>query len=181
MHVIILGRTLSGKSALVKQIGSDLREQGHEVVAFNPVGGKGFTIRDEFGCAAAEYETADADEFMNEVLSRLEKNPKKKRFLIVDEAHEFFGKADSEHRNWIGTRGRHYGLTVIALTQKATILNTTFRGQADTIYIFRSSLTDARFVADEFGNAELQKAAVDLPRGHYIKLDVDGNLSRGKI
>lgn len=161
-------------------MGSDLRERGIEVLAFNPTGEAGYTKRDDFGCAAAEWETHDADEFIDEVETRLEKEPGKHRVLIIDEAHDFFSRAGAQERNWIGTRGRHFGLTIIAITQKATLINTTFRGQCAHVYIFRCSLTDAKFIADEYGSQE-HKNAVDLPPGSWVKISSDGKVTRGQV
>lgn len=179
MHTLIIGRTGSGKSALAKQIGSELRRRKHEVIALNPTGERGYTRRDEFGCAAAEWETADPDEFMYEVERRISTS-RKARVLIIDEAHEFFARAEAQDKNWIVTRGRHYGLTVIGITQRGANVNTTFRSQCDTLYLFRCSLTDAKFIADEYGNKSLADA-VNMPRLHFIRLSVDGEPRQGSL
>tara|TARA_Y100000296_G_scaffold25677_1_gene30172 strand:+ start:735 stop:1280 length:546 start_codon:yes stop_codon:yes gene_type:complete len=179
MHTLIVGRTFSGKSALAKRMGSHIRVSKVEVLAYNPTGEKGYTERDSFGCAAADWETADPQEFIDEVTERVNTSPKK-RILIVDEAHTLFAKKEGADYNWLATRGRHYGLSVIAITQKATELNTTFRGQCDTVFLFRCSLTDAKFIADEYGDAQFRECT-QLPRGTYMKISALEPTKKGVV
>ena len=154
---------------MAKQIGSHLRLKGQKVFAFNPTGEAGYTRQDEYGCAAAEFETHDIDDFAAAVSEELEKNPTGNLFLIVDEAHEFFQRRDCEHL-WIGTRGRHYGITIIAVTQRGAQINPTFRGQCSKIYIFACSRLDAKFLGDEYGKREFE-TATDLPPLEYYSTD----------
>lgn len=176
MHTLVIGRTLSGKSALAKQIGSSLREKSYTVLAFNPTLEDGYTRRDKFGCAAADFETDDAEIFEARVIE--ESRKQKTFFVIVDEAHEFFSRADCKYL-WIGTRGRHYGINLIAITQRGALINPTVRSQCASVYVFKCSLTDAKFIADEFGDKELADAA-KLPQGHYYRLTIDG-IDKGKL
>lgn len=178
MHTLIVGRTGSGKSAQAKQLGSALRERGWEVLAYNPTMEPGYTVRDDHGCAAAEFETTNADEFMREVEHRISRDPKA-RFLIVDEAHEFFSKAQSQDRLWVARYGRHYGLNIIAITQRMQDVHTTLRTQCATVYIMPCSLTDAKFAADEYGSKVLAKAP-DLKPGKYFKCTPDG-VVKGRV
>lgn len=179
MHTLIVGRTFSGKSALAKRVGSRLRLRGVEVLAFNPTKEKGYTLKDEFGCAAAEWETEDRDEFMREVVRRIKEKPGK-RVLIIDEAHTFFSRLEGTEYNWLATRGRHFGISVIAITQKATLINPTLRGQCATVFLFQCSLTDAKFIADEYGNSDFKKCS-DLPRGQYLEISASGDVKKGVI
>ena len=176
MHTLIIGRTGSGKSALAKQIGSSLREKGYTVLAFNPTLEKGYTRRDSFGCAAADFETDDADIFEARVVEEI-KN-KKTFFAIVDEAHEFFTRSDCKYL-WIGTRGRHHGINLIAITQRGALINPTIRSQCASVYVFKCSLTDAKFIADDFGDKELADAT-KLNKFHYYHLTIDG-IDKGKL
>jgi len=168
-HSLIIGRTLSGKSALAKQIGSQLRLQGAECLAYNPTLERGYAREDEYGCIAAEYETDDADELINEIVSRYKKE-KKKRILLLDEAHEL-----PSSLNWLTTKGRHYGLTIIAISQRGAALNATFRTQIGTWYVFRCSGLDMKMVEDETGvkiPKDAQGAA--LKQFEYLKITING-------
>ncbi len=176
-HVLIVGRTMTGKSALIKQIGSQLRRQGEEVLAFNPLGGDGFTKRDKYGCAAAEWESDDPDKFGAEVARRVMQK-QKRRWLAIDEAHEFFDRGNSKFL-WMGTKGRHNGLNLILATQRAALLNPTVRGQCGELYLFGCSLTDARFLSDEYGNREIA-TATELKPGEYYRL-YGNQLTRGAV
>ena len=178
MHTLIIGRTGSGKSAIAKQIGSHLREDGKEVIALNPTGEAGYTKKDRFGCAAAEWETHDPAEFVREVVRRLD-GKKKVRFLIVDEAHELFGKIDAHNALWIAQRGRHDGLNIIGITQRGAAIHTTFRTQCARIYVFRCSMTDSKFMADEGGSPTV-KQAHELDTGEYFLITPEG-VDKGRI
>lgn len=172
-HRLIIGRSLSGKSGLAKQIGSRLRLQGFPVLAYNPTKEKGYTREDAYGCVAADWESADPYEFVEKVVEirKSQKYKGKPIFLVVDEAHSFFERSGTA-RALLGTEGRHYGLNIIAVTQKGQLINPTFRSQCHTIYLFACSLTDAKFMADEFGNKDLMQAP-KLPQGKYFKLTFD--------
>lgn len=169
MHTLIVGRSKTGKSALGKQIGSHLRIQDKYVLAFNPTGEAGYTVEDEFGCIAADWETSDPDEFaakVSEAMNAFIKGEGPQPYLIIDEAHEFFTRAGAEYL-WIGTRGRHYGSTIIAITQRGAQINPTFRGQCSRIFIFACSSLDAKFLADEMGKEEFRQATNLAPLEYY--------------
>jgi len=169
MHTLIIGRSITGKSGLAKQIGSHLRLSGKKVFAFNPTGEAGYTRQDAYGCAAAEFETDDINEFLSAVTDELNKNPSGNLYLIVDEAHEFFKRADCETL-WLGTRGRHYGITIIAVTQRGAQINPTFRGQCSRVFLFACSRLDAKFMADEYGRKEFE-TATNLAQLEYYQTD----------
>lgn len=173
MHTLILGQSFTGKSALAKQLGTTLRSKGHMVIAFNPTLENGYTRKDAFDCIAADYETDNPDNLIREIHRLYAENTHKKIFVIIDEAHEFFTKGNCAHE-WVGTKGRHYGLHVIAITQRAALINTTFRAQCSTIYAFRSNKTDMEFVKDEFWHYKLTPDKLNLPDGEYIKIGKGG-------
>jgi hypothetical protein len=176
-HILIVGRSLSGKTGLAKALGSAMRRRGEEVLALNPTCERGFTRRDEFGNAAAEWETHDAELFSREVARRINA-AQKRRWLIIDEAHEFFDRGNSPNK-WIGTRGRHNGLNLIVVTQRAAELNPTVRGQLGEVYLMACSLTDAAFLADLYGCKELAAATTLKPGEFYHRR---GNeLTKGAI
>lgn len=164
MHTLIIGRTKSGKSALAKMLGSNLRASGYEVLAFNPIGERGYTRVDDFGCQAASWESDNPERFVSEVINRL--SQKRKRFLIIDECHEFFSRG-SDANTWLGTKGRHYGLNCILISQRGALINPTIRSQCGTLYLFMCSLTDAKFLADEYGNVKLARATTLKPKEFF--------------
>jgi DNA helicase HerA-like ATPase len=168
MHSLIIGRTFTGKSALAKMTGAELRKQGYEVLAFNPTGERGYMRPDDEhdNIQAAEWESSDPEIFAREILQRLQ--TPKKRFIIIDECHEFFSRGDCAYL-WIGTKGRHYGLNVIGISQRGALVNPTFRGMCATLYLFACSATDAKFISDEFGNPKLREAT-SLPPKHFYKI-----------
>lgn len=168
-HILIIGRTLSGKSALAKQIGSQLRIKGAEVLAYNPTLERGYAREDEYGCIAAEWETDNPQELIHEIVTRYEKE-KKSRIIIIDEAHEL-----PPDMNWLTTKGRHYGLLIIAVSQRGAALNATFRTQIGTWYVFRCSGLDIKMVEDETG-VKISKGTdgANLSQFEYLKITING-------
>lgn len=169
MHTLILGQSFTGKSALAKQLGTTLRSKKQIVLAFNPTKESGYTKKDDFDCIAADFETDNPKLFVAEIDRIIKTGLYSKIFLIIDEAHEFFTRGDCEF-SWIGTKGRHYGLHVIAITQRAAQINTTFRSQCSTIYTFRCNKTDMDFIKEEFWHYKLNNEKLNLPDGEYIKI-----------
>ncbi len=169
MHTLILGMSGTGKSALAKQLGTRLRQKGKLILAYNPTKETGYTRKDSFGCIAADYETHNAQEFEAKVREVVSSNQHPNVYLIVDEAHEFFTRADC-NSEWIATRGRHYGINVIGITQRAAKINVTFRGQCSNVYIFRCNLTDTKFVLDEFYHTGLREKDLSLDDGKFLKI-----------
>lgn len=168
-HYLIIGRTLSGKSALAKQIGSQMRLQGAEVLAWNPTLERGYAREDDFGCIAAEWETDDPNELIAEIQERYNKE-KKSRVIIIDEAHEL-----PSDLNWLTTKGRHYGLTIIAISQRGAALNATFRTQIGTWYVFKCSGLDMKMVEEETGiKIPKDMQGAQLARFEYLKITIDG-------
>jgi hypothetical protein len=180
MHTLICGMTESGKSTLAKELGSELRLARHEVLALNPTGEAGYARMDRWGRCAAEWESESPTAFAREVHRRLSKNRRAPLYLIVDEGHEFFTRAESEH-NWIGTRGRHLGLNIICITQGPSQMNPTVRGQCGRLYLFACSLTEGSFLADNYGDRDLE-AASKLPAGaYYRKIRGKPGLDKGRV
>ena len=163
---------MSGKSALAKQLGSELRLLGHTCFAFNPTGERGYTVKDDYGCIAADFESSNAEEFAEACEEYHRKHPDKELILLIDEAHEFFSRSGCKHLE-LGTKGRHKGFNIIAITQSGSQINKTFRGQCGIIYLFKCSLSDAKFMADEQGNAQLKNVS-DLEHGYYYKSTING-------
>ena len=168
MHSLVIGRTLSGKSSLAKSIGSDLREKGIYVIAFNPTLEAGYTVRDEYGMAAADVEYDDKEEFIDAVREKI--NDGQPFIIIVDEAHEFWERAGSREYLWLARKGRHFGVNIIAITQRGADIHPTLRSQCGRLYLFQCSLTDAKFMSDEYGKKVLRDAP-NMNPGEYYRIE----------
>lgn len=153
-------------------------QAGEEVLAFNPTLERGYVKPDDFGTIGAGFETNDDAVFTTEIIRRFNLDKNKRRFLIIDEAHEFFSRKQCQYL-WIGSRGRHYGLNIIGITQRGASIHPTFRSQCSVLYLFQCSLTDAKFLSDEYGNPALLDAP-RLERGKFYKIDHNG-LTTGKV
>lgn len=168
-HSLIIGRTESGKSALAKQIGSHARLAGAEILAWNPTLERGYAREDSYGCIGAEWETDCPEELVDELNRRYLKE-KKSRILIIDEAHEL-----PRELSWLTTKGRHYGLTIIAVTQRGAALNSTFRTQCGTWYVFKCSGLDMDMVQKETGiKIPKNEGGSTLEQFEYLKISIHG-------
>jgi hypothetical protein len=175
-HSLTVGRSLSGKSALNKQIGSRMRLAGAEILAWNPTLERGYAREDEYGCIAAEWETDDPQELIAEIQTRYQKE-KKERFLIIDEAHEL-----PTELSWLGTKGRHYGLTVMLITQRGAKMNPTLRTQVGTWYVFKCSGLDMKMVQEETGvTIPKDMKGAQLGQFDYLKITIHGAEKRNLI
>lgn len=139
-------------------------------MAYNPTKETGYTRQDDYSCIAADWETDDAEKFEDCVRKVAASGKYPLIYLIIDEAHEFFPQGSKCATKWMGTRGRHYGLNIIAITQRAAEINVTFRGQCSTIYAFRSNLTDTKFIANEFYHSGVDEKSLALDNGKFIKI-----------
>lgn len=99
--------------------------------------------------------------------------------VFVDESGEMIGRFNEEMQ-WLATRARHYGHVSHFLTQRATQLAATVRTQCSHAFVFRSSATDARILADEFACPQLA-ASCALPIGGYLYVGADGRVTRGDL
>jgi len=164
-HDLTIGRTESGKSAFNKQRFSELRLKGAEVLAFNPTQETGYSIKDAYGCVAAEWEHHDPETFVNEVVRRIEKESKV-RHLILDEAHLL-----PIEYSWLVTRGRHFGLNCHLISQRGASMNPAYRTQVATWYVFKCAGIDMKMVQDETG---VKIGEHNLQQGEYLKIDIKG-------
>lgn len=181
MHTLILGQSFTGKSAKAKQLGTQLRAQGQTVIAFNPMREHGYTIKDAYGCLAAEFDANTPQKFMAE-LNRIHPRlpPGGKIYLIIDEAHKFFPHTQCE-TSWIGTEGRHHGLSVIAITQKATLVDPTFRSQCSVVYVFRAEFDDMEMIRKRYWQYNLKKEDLILAQGEYLRIHHSDGVTKGNI
>ena len=182
-HLLILGQSLSGKSTLAKRLGKQILSTPHprpQVIAFNPTNEAGYARPDSYGVRGADIEFTDRDLFLKYLLEQAAKNPQP-RVLLIDEAHEFFGHNDKDTA-WLGTRGRHYGFKIIAISQRLNTLSPTFRNQCSTIYSFYLARDDADTLTANYWTAIPNRDVFNLEAGEYVKIDCQARkLTKHKI
>ncbi|MEO0809644.1 MAG: zonular occludens toxin domain-containing protein [Pseudomonadota bacterium] len=98
----------------------------------------------------ADYQTADADEFVRVVFDNTQ------CLVIIDETREALGKnfsRETAHRLTLATRSRHRGHTVFFIAQRPTFVNADIRGQCSQAFIFRPHYKYDRHIYQEmFGD-----------------------------
>lgn len=156
--------TASGKTTLAKKLARQYRKHDIAVCVLDPLHDPEW---------AATFQTADRDEFLATV--------KKSRgcALFIDESGEMVGRYDDE-MFWLATRSRHYGHRSHFITQRAAQLSPTVRHQCTRLFLFRVGVKDAKTLAEEFSNAELD-AAGTLQQFEFFAIDRFGKAERLRL
>lgn len=163
-HVLILGMTLSGKTSVAKQLAQVYRAQGVKVGVLDPLGDPSWQ---------ADYQTSDPDAFLRAFWDS------RGCAWFIDESGDAVGKYD-EAMQRTATRGRHWGHRVHYLTQRGAQLSRTVRDQCSTLFLFCTSLKDAKLHAEEWNKEELATAHT-LQQGEYFTTGRFTPLTRGKL
>jgi hypothetical protein len=95
----------------------------------------------------------------------------------VDEAGEVVSFAARNQTQTLATRTRHLGHSVHFAAQRAAMIAPTVRDQCERAYIFRVSFSDAKALADEWGEPEII-AARSFRKGEYFVVDERGASKR---
>lgn len=171
-HILFAGTSQSGKTTLARYFARKLRAANKRVVVYDPVGTA--TLGGDWGDGAEIYD--DDYEFLSAV-----EDPTKihDAHLFVDEADEIF--AHSMRGNfWIAKKGRHYGLSVYAISQRPTMIHPTVRNQMTRGYIFRLALEDCKNIAADYGHSNVHK--IQLLHGDFLSLRAGHpDITRGNV
>lgn len=153
-HKLIVGQTLSGKSTLAKAFAADAVKRGIVPVVYDPTLSEWPTefVTDDFAEFVEFIHTLHADGF--------------RMVAIVDEADTVMSMADRGNW-WLFTRGRHYGLEAIAITQRPKLVAPTVRGNCADAFIFHLGKNDASELADDI-SADGASAAPTLRQGEFF-------------
>ena len=154
MHVLIVGSSGSGKSALSKALAREADEAGHEVIVHDPTQSEGWPAS-ATKYADAEMFLEDAPHFSN-------------AYVFIDEAADVWA-ADEDEANKLIYRGRHRGLLFLIIAQRSRMVRPNARNQCSTVYAFRQQFDDARTLAAEYTPDMIETTS--LPKLHGIKSD----------
>lgn len=133
MHTQIIGRTMTGKTTLAEILA---RQSNRPVLVVDPVGNP-----DKWGKHAQIFDSVDA------LLIAAKKQTN--CLLIVDESALSFDRYDPSQL-WIAKTSRHNGHSAVFIGQNMVDTPKGIRTQCQQFFIFASSRTDAKFLADEF-------------------------------
>ena len=171
-HSITIGQTLSGKTLLNKNLCNWYLSKGIGAVVLDP-------MNDPDWNAAGNpnfYKTADPGEFL-----RFVKNPDRclQCALFVDEAGMALDKFADEF-SWLTCQSRHHGHRAHIIAQRAQMVSVSIRSQCSTLYAFSINPKDAKTYAEDFNEAAILEA-VNLPQGHYLKIERFCPVKRGRL
>jgi len=163
-HVLILGMTLSGKTSLAKRLAPVYRAQGIKVGVLDPLGDPEWR---------ADFQTSDPDVFLRAFWES------RQCAWFIDESGDAVGKYDDAMIR-TATRGRHWGHRLHYLTQRGAQLSRTVRDQCSSLFLFTTSLKDAKLHAEEWNKDDLARANT-LAQGEYFSTGRFTPLQRGKL
>lgn len=166
MHVLILGRTGSGKTLLCRHLIRDYRQAGLESLVLDPLGDPRYV-------GLARFVTRDPGAFMRAARLSLS------CMLFIDESGEAIGQHNAE-MFWLATRARHLGHASHFVAQRAAQIAPTVRDQCEALVCFAVSREDAKTLAREWSSDQLLEAP-QLPRFHYLVVRPFGGTTRGQV
>jgi DNA helicase HerA-like ATPase len=157
-HTLYTGVTQSGKTTLARAFARELSKSGM-VLVYDPLGTE--TAGGAWGNSTV-FE--NAEQFLDTIYDANFHNA----HIFIDEAHHIFSHADKSHL-WLLTQGRHYGLTIHAITQRPTKIHPDARSNCGLAYMFRLANDDARLLGNDFGFSDIHK--INLDRGDFLCLE----------
>lgn len=156
-HKLIVGTTESGKSTLARSMVEDAAKRGAFVIVYDP------TLNPAW---ATEFVTADEYQFFAWIHEAHE-NGITSIVAVVDEADTIMSMSH-RHNWWLASRGRHFGIEAIFITQRPTMIAPSVRGMPSEHYAFRIPKSDAQLLADDCAAPELAGAA-ELAQGEFLR------------
>lgn len=157
MHILIAGRTGSGKTTLALALARRYHDEGYPVLVLDP-------ILDPRWRAVGDdvWTTADTSEFVSAADSS------RGCLLVVDEAGELMGR-DRAALPLVrqATRGRHRGHLLILISQGLTSIHHSARAQCSSYALFSLTPTEAAKAESETGVAECAALPEARP-GEYL-------------
>jgi DNA helicase HerA-like ATPase len=154
-HTLIIGKTGSGKTTLAKKIVEKAHKRGVNKLILDPT-----PARHEWPHDDKDFITNDPDEFLQVVFANT-------RCLgIVDEAGSMIGRFGKEKNN-LATMSRHYGHSMIFITQDVKSIDNIVREQMQDIIVFRVGKKRADELAEDFADDDLKQAST-LQKGEFL-------------
>lgn len=171
-HAGIFGRTQMGKSFLAHILCDEFTKAGRETLVYD------ITLDDAAVAACnahrpdaewnASYTTNDQEVFLALFWARHD------LICFIDEGTETVGRFNDEMK-WPATRGSHQrgelgaGSSLFYIAHGYKSLNNTLRDQMSEYFVFATSKTTARDLADEFDHAELMGAPhLDIGEFYHV-------------
>ncbi len=98
--------------------------------------------------------------------------------LLLDEASKIIPserqKTDLRGAQEVHERGRHWGIELIAVTQRPARLDADIKANMEAVYTFRMGVDDDRAVVTKLIGRQHASLLANLPKFNFIKWTVDG-------
>lgn len=156
--------TCSGKTTLAVNLSRIYKRKGYGVLVLDPL------LDKRWNC---DFLTDDANRFLES--AKRSRNCK----LFLDESGETVGRYNDE-MFWLATRARHFGHQSHFITQRVVQLNRTCRDQASHLFVFRVSTLDAKTLAIDWSNAELEYSSI-LNKFDFLYTTRFGRVEKFKV
>lgn len=151
----IIGKRGSGKSHLLLQMLLHkrlLKEKFDEIILINP------SFKYDKKYEIIEFTEVYEDftiELIEELNEKFQETPETKRLIILDDcisSSEFKSNLSYHPLNTLVSNGRHWGCSLIILSQKYNAISSTIRAQYDYIIMFKTANhKELMSVYDEYG------------------------------
>lgn len=151
MHTMVIGRTESGKTTLLKRLIRYYHGRGLNCLVLDALNDPTW---------GADFVTDDPDLFIDVAKANVD------CILMIDESGEMVGHYDRE-AFWLATQSRHFGHSSFFASQRAQQIAPTVRHQTSALALFRVSKSDAKILYDDFVD-DLILTAPGLDQGEYI-------------
>lgn len=156
--------TCSGKTTLAINLTRQYKRKGYGVLVLDPLLDKRWN---------ADFITDDPNRFLES--AKRSRNCK----LFLDESGETVGRYN-EQMFWLATRARHFGHQSHFITQRVVQLNRTCRDQASHLFVFRVSYLDAKTLAIDWSNPQLELSGT-LDKFDFLYTTRFGDVQKFKV
>lgn len=138
MHLLICGATESGKTTLARILVRTWCRAGKYALIYDPYESHWY-CKDVY---------TDIDMFIDEAKHR------KNCMVVVDESGLALDRHDKEHL-WLATESRHYGHSVIFVSQRPQLLSPNIRHQTQICYMFGMTPDDTYIISQDYNHPEV--------------------------
>lgn len=165
-HILIVGATETGKSRLAKKL-CETRVKSRKY------GNTAHIVLDALGAYWGDgVEVVQSFEELHAAIIEYHAD-KIPLCVYVDEADIFLSMRNPEN-HWLLLRGRHFGVSVVVITQRPAMVAPSVRGMCATLHSFSVSEADAKMLANDYACPALAKVLVGQKQGHWHHVRWEG-------
>jgi DNA helicase HerA-like ATPase len=165
MHTLVIGQPEQGKTMITKIIVRQAEAMGKQAVILDP-------LNDEWGKNSIIVNSVE------EMIEYAKTEGNENKLLVIDESSISFDRYDPK-QFWVAKISRHMGHSSIFIGQNMTDVPRGVRSQCTQVFVFASSRTDAKLLADEYDD-DLLLTITKLPKFHFIRI-YERSAKRGYI